>query len=160
MSADPAYGSSTTQSSNEPGETAQATTTPDLLDSEQSETSNQHHQEDTADQNGRNDAGDNLPGAFSDGKQNNDEDVGAQNVNIDVEGGNRRKNKDRYRDNEDDDDDANYDNDERWDEDYDDGRDRDYWGRERQNCCRQCCMECLRGFCIPPGCEVRRIWYV
>lgn len=38
---------------------------------------------------------------------------------------------------------------------------RDYWGRERRNCCdcfRLCCLSCCRGFRTPPACEPRRIW--
>jgi hypothetical protein len=40
---------------------------------------------------------------------------------------------------------------------------RDYWGRERKNCCdciRLCCLSCCRGFRTPPACEPRRLWYV
>lgn len=40
---------------------------------------------------------------------------------------------------------------------------RDYWGRERKNCCntvRLCCLSCCRGFRTPPACDPRRLWYV
>jgi hypothetical protein len=40
---------------------------------------------------------------------------------------------------------------------------RDYWGRERKNCCntlRLCCLSCCHGFRTPPACDPRRLWYV
>jgi hypothetical protein len=44
-----------------------------------------------------------------------------------------------------------------------DDRGTDYYGRKRNNCCDSfvhCCFECLLGFCIPPVCMFRRMWYV